>query len=167
MSASEAILRYERGALLGDYARAIFGLLLTGAPLLAVEASSVMTVILGAMAALFAAFGLKTLLRQRTRVMLDDDGVGVQALGLRRLAWAELNGLKLSYYTTRRDRQSGWMQLTLGGPGGRLRFDSALQHFPALVARALEAALARELALSASTRANLAAMNIAIPGVEN
>lgn len=163
MSPSEAILRYERGALLGDYARAAIGLVLTGVPLLAVEASLTMALILGSMAALFAVFGLKTFLRQRTQVILDEHGVAAHSLGLRRLAWAELSGFKLSYYTTRRDRRSGWMQLTLDGQGGRLRFDSALGHFPDLVGRAVEAALARELALSPSTRANLAAMNIALP----
>lgn len=163
MSESPGILRYARASVLADYFRSGAGLILTGAPLLAVEASTTMTVILGSMALLFAAFGIKTILRQRTQVTLDDRGMEMRVLGVRRLDWTDLSALKLAYYATRRDREAGWMQLTLRGPAGRLRIDSTLSQFDRIVERAVQAATERNLAMTAATRANLASMNVILP----
>lgn len=166
MSEAQGLLRYARGSLLGDYARSGIGLALTGVPLLAVEASLTMTVILGGLAALFAVFGVKTALRQRSQVILDERGVELRSVVSRRIDWAELTGFKLSYFATRRDRQAGWMQLTLAGPAGKMRLDSTLDQFGLVVERAVQAAVARGLTVSPSTRANLAFMNVALPEPE-
>ena len=44
--------------------------------------------------------------------------------------------MKLAYYSTRRDRKSGWMQLELGAGGARVRLDSRIAGFDRLVRRA-------------------------------
>lgn len=74
--------------------------------------------------------------------------------------WDELSVLQLRYYSTRRDRGDGWMQLKLRGADGSLRIESALSDFDAVVARAAGAAEHRGLALNESTRANLATLGI-------
>ena len=167
MSETTGILRYARASVLADYFRSGAGLILTGAPLLAVEASATMTVILGGMALLFAAFGVKTILRQRTQVALDDQGVEMRVLGVRRVDWSDLSGFKLAYYATRRDRTSGWMQLTLDGPAGRLKLDSSLNQFERIVEQGAQVAIERKVTLSAATRANLASMNVILPEAES
>lgn len=163
MSEIPETLRYARASVLADYFRSGAGLTLTGAPLLAVDASTTMAVILGSMALLFAAFGVKTILRQRTEVTLDDRGVEMRVLGVRRVDWEDLAAFKLAYYATRRDREAGWMQLTLGGSARRLKIDSHLSRFEQIVERGAQAASERKLTLTAATRANLAAMNIIQP----
>ena len=166
MSEAETILRYSRASILADYARAGIGVLLTGAPLLAVEANITVIVILGGLATLFALFGIKTYFRQRSIVRLDNRGVAlIGPLGLR-IDWAQLSLYKLAYYATRRDRQSGWMQLTLGQGKRRLKIDSTLDQFARLVEQAGLAAIARRVELSVATRANLAALNIVLPEAE-
>jgi hypothetical protein len=157
-------LRYRRGAILADYARAGVGGLLTGVPMLFVAGSPATLAVLGVLTALFALFGFRTVIRHLTVVTLDGEGIAVRGGLGGGFAWRELEQLKLGYYTTRRDRQGGWMQLSLLGGGRRLKFDSSLEGFDRLVRQSVTAALANDVSLSDATRANLASMDIAVPG---
>ncbi|MBM3572175.1 MAG: hypothetical protein FJX52_07405 [Alphaproteobacteria bacterium] len=76
------------------------------------------------------------------------------------LEWPLIRDLRLRYYSTRRDRTQGWMQLRLDGPGGALSFDSHLEGFDDLVRRAAAAARTAGLKLSAATLDNLGALGI-------
>lgn len=156
-------LKYRRPALLGDYLRAACGALLTGVPMLFVAGSPATLAILGGLTVLFVLFGLRTLVRHSTSVMVSPAGVRAQGLLGGEIAWDDLDQVKLGYYTTRRDRQGGWMQLTLRGRGRRLKFDSSLEGFDRLVRQAVRAADANGLELSGATLANLASMNIPAP----
>jgi len=160
-------LKYRRNALAGDYVRAGIGALLTGVPMLFVGESPATLAVLGGLTALFALFGFRTFLRHQTKVALSPDGVEARGLLGGRIAWRELDQLKLGYYTTRRDRQGGWMQLTLRGGGRRLKFDSSLEGFDRLARQAATASIANNLELSGATMANLAALNIALPADGN
>ena len=151
---------YPTRALAGDYARAGIGLLVTLGPLLFVPASPVMMVILGGLAALFFAFGARTALRQWTVVRMDDAGIAADGLLRAQIAWSELEGLALAYYSTRRDRTRGWMQVTMKGRGSRLRIDSTIDGFSDIVRTATRHAEQRGLGLSPATMGNLAAMGI-------
>jgi len=115
------------------------------------------------LAAVFAFFGVRTLLRSYNEIELSETGVKIRGVLGGAIAWQQVNGMKLGYYTTRRDRQGGWMQLMLQGGGKRLRFDSTLEGFDRLVRRAVRAATANGVALSSASLANLAAMDIAVP----
>ena len=66
--------------------------------------------------------------------------------------WSELDRLKLSYYSTRRDRRGGWMQLDLAPRPGEARIDSRIEASTELVWRSAKAAETRGLALDAATR---------------
>ena len=152
--------RYPARALAGDYARAGIGLLVTLGPLLFVPASPVMMVILGGLAALFLAFGARTVLRQCTVVRLDDAGIAAVGPVRAQIAWKDLEGLALAYYSTRRDRTRGWMQVTMKGRGSRLRIDSTIDGFGDIVRAATRHAERRGLGLSPATMGNLTAMGI-------
>jgi hypothetical protein len=81
--------------------------------------------------------------------------------------WGRIDRLKLSYFSTKRDRSDGWMQLSVGSTGGRtVRLDSSLDGFHDIVERAARAAQASGLPLSDATRANLKAMGISVTGQE-
>lgn len=152
--------RYPARALAGDYARAGIGLLVTLGPLLFVPASPVMMVILGGLAALFLAFGARTVLRQCTVVRLDDAGIAAVGPVRAQIAWKDLEGLALAYYSTRRDRTRGWMQVTMKGRSGRLRIDSTIDGFRDIVQTATRHAERSGLGLSPATMGNLTAMGI-------
>jgi hypothetical protein len=154
---------YPSSAMVGDYLRAAVGLVPVGLAFATVPVGSVPAVLLGGFAALFGAFGLRTVLRHGTSLEVTD--TGLRARGLRRaeIAWAELDRLRLAYYSTRRDRRSGWMQLDLGAGRSRVRLDSRIEGFDRLVYRAAEAAAERGIALNDSTLANLESLGIRLP----
>ncbi len=155
-----SVYRYPLKSVIGDYLRAGVGMAFTFGPLAAAETSPVATALLAGFGGLFLLFALRTGLRHRCRVELSD--AGVSALRIRRstLDWAGLTDLVLRFYSTRRDRSRGWMQLTLKAPGRALRFDSSLEGFDELITRAAQAAQAKGLALSPATQANLRELGV-------
>ena len=75
--------------------------------------------------------------------------------------------MKLSYFSTKRDRSGGWMQLVVGSAGGRaVKVDSSLDGFYDIVERAARAAESRGLELSRTTRSNLRSMGIFVADQE-
>lgn len=155
--------RYPPRALLGDYLRAGGGLAITAGPALFLPTATPVTVILGALAALFGIFGLRTALRQFTVVEMSDDTIAVAGPGGKRLAWRDVRGLRLDYYSTRRDDRSGWMQMKISGPGGQIRVDSALDGFARLAGEAMDAAAAHGIELTGTTRGNFHALGVPPP----
>ena len=165
MSSSD--LRYPRRTLWADYARAGSGVVLCGAPLAVADVNRWVALLLGAGLALFALFLGRTVLRHLTRFRLGADTLCADGPGGSIVEWARLDRLTLGYYSTKRARSAGWMQLTVGSSGSRLvRVDSSLEGFHDIVERAAEAAQQRDVELSAATRANLRAMGISVSGQE-
>jgi hypothetical protein len=68
--------------------------------------------------------------------------------------------MRLAYYSTRRDRREGWMQLDLRSGWSRLMIDSRIEGFTELVMASAKAAERRGLALDAATSVNLEALGI-------
>jgi len=160
-------LRYPRATLWADYIRASAGVLLCGLPLLLLEVNHWLAVVLGAGLVLFAVFLARTALRDRTRYLLASDTLCADGPAGGVVEWNRLDRLKLSYFSTKRDRSAGWMQLTVGSAGGRaVKIDSSLDGFHDVVERAAAAASSTHLALSQATRANLRAMGITVAGQE-
>lgn len=155
--------RYDRRVLRGDYLRAGFGVLLTWGPLLIVEAAPIMVYILSALGGIFAVFGIRTLIRQMTTIEVSGEGIRAKGPAGKGVSWDELNAMKLAYYSTRRDRQKGWMHLTLKAGGRKLGIDSSIDGFERIAEAALDAATRRNIVLSGVTRANLDALGLA-PG---
>jgi len=154
--------RYRPKDLFGDYARAAAGALICLAPVVFVGSNGV-TLGLAAVGLLFVVFGLRTALRQVTEIVVDEQGVAAMGPLSRRIEWEAVRRVKLSYYATRRDRQGGWMHMTLSGQGGTIRLDSALEGFDDIARRAGRAALENKAELSETTRANFAALDIILP----
>jgi hypothetical protein len=164
---SSVDLRYPRETLLADYARAAIGSALCGLPLLALDVNRWLAVILGGGFLLFALFFVRTALRQRTRYVLGPDTLCADGPAGRLVEWNRLDRMKLSYYSTKRDRTGGWMQLTVGSTGGRaVKIDSSLEGFHDVVERAARAAETAGVDLTIATRTNLKAMGITVTGQE-
>lgn len=149
-------LRYHARAINGDYARAGVGLALTLGPLLATGATGAAAYVLGVLAALFFVFGLRTWHRHRMTVHVDDQGVSTHGIWRATVRWQAVTRVKLSYFSTRRDRQKGWMQLMLRGDGATIRLDSELGDFDAVVGHTAHMLNARGLAVSEASAANFA-----------
>jgi hypothetical protein len=160
---------YPTSAMLGDYIRAAAGFFPTSAILATIPAGMVGAIVLGGFAALFAVFGIRTALRHGTHLEVTD--AALRASGLLRtcIPWSELDRMKLSYYTTRRDGRGGWMQLELRSGWSTLRVDSRIEGFPELVGASARAAERRGLSLDPATSVNLQALGVrfrvVVPGL--
>jgi hypothetical protein len=150
-----SVHRHTVRTLAPDYARSAAGLALAGGPLPFLSLAPVPAWILAALAALFAAHGLRTALRQATRVVCDADGIEAHGLGTRRIPWNRLRALRLRHFSTRRDGAGGWMQLVLRGPACTIRVESTIVGFEEIVSCATVAARVGGLDLPAATLGNL------------
>ncbi|HVJ53675.1 MAG TPA: hypothetical protein VM689_14500 [Aliidongia sp.] len=156
---------YPRAALLADYARASVGLVLATMAIL-LPLHWILATGFGAVAALLLFFGARTLVRQRSRIEISPDGIALIGPFGRRIAWTALDGFRLRYFSMRRDRKLGWMELLLEGGGKRIAVESQIQGFEDIVTAAAEAAGARRLALDEASETNLAAMGVAVPRLD-
>lgn len=153
-------LRYARATLYADYARTGFGILVFAGLPLAFHPALPVTVGCAVVALLFAAFGLRTLRRQLTEYRLSEEALEMVGPFGARIGWQDLNKVSLRYYSTRRDRGRGWMQLTIKGQGCSVRMESTIDRFDEVAERAARAARERGLALDRTTLDNLAHLGI-------
>ncbi len=165
---SSADLRYPRQTLLADYFRAGTGAVLCGLPLAVIEVNHWVALVLGAGFVLFAVFFVRTALRQRTRYVLGPDTLCADGPAGTLVEWSRLDRMKLSYFSTKRDRSDGWMQLAVGSAGGRLvRVDSCTRGLSTILSNGRRARPRTVgLPLSVATRANLRSMGISVAGQE-
>ncbi len=163
MNEAVARYRYPPRALVGDYLRSACGLILTAGPLFLGDILLSVRIILIVVAFLFLAFGLRTFVRQAVTVEMRDRGILVRGPLGRGIEWRDLDDMRLSFFSTRRDRETGWMQLRLSAGKTRIRLDGALDGFREIAAAATEAARARKLELNAATVENLMAIGIKPP----
>ena len=153
----EVELAYRRLPLLADYFRGWAGLGLAALPLITMTPSWPVTLCLLVLIGLFVGFLVQTWRRQHSRVLLLPTGVSVIGDGQRRLAWRDLDGLRLRWFGSR-GQGRGWLELELRGGGVRLVVTSALDRFDDVVAEAVQAANDRGLPLEPITRANVEAL---------
>jgi hypothetical protein len=154
---------YPVSAVLGDYARSLIGLALV-LPLVLVSASRFVVVPCLGIALLFLAFGGRTLARQLRRIEMDEAGIDAIGPFPKRIDWSRLEDMRLAYFATRRDGERGWIELALRAGKCRLKVDSRIENFRAIVDHAARAARRRQVKLNQATAANLVALGIAPDG---
>lgn len=151
------VLRYPPGTLVGDYLRAGAGVGV-GVGVLAVNPTSwPLLLVFGGVAGLFGVFGARTAERHITRVGVDSREIARAGLGTRRIAWDSIDRVRLRYYGTRRQQrgEGGFYQLTLGGDGAKMVFESNLEGFDFLVWRAAKAARENRVSVDPGTAGNM------------
>ncbi|MDF2367716.1 hypothetical protein [Sneathiella sp.] len=154
------VFTYPRKSLLGSYIRAFFGIVGTLVPLLLLNPISVIVYLLVFLLCAFILYGLRAIFRQFTRFEVSGAGIIMSGPVERRIKWEELDGFNLNYYSTRRDREAGWMHLKLKGGGVRLSIDSTIGGFEELVERAARAAAENGLVPDRNTVRNMQALGI-------
>jgi hypothetical protein len=154
--------RYPWRALGLDYAGAVAGLAVTLGPLGLVRLAAPVAWVLTAAAVLFLVYFGRTVCRQLTHIELDEAGIRATgpAVGLLSAAirWEDLRLLRLDYYSTRADREGGWMQLKLADGQRTIRIDSDLDGFAQVAALAAREASRLGIAIDPATLNNLQAL---------
>ena len=162
--------RYQFSALRGDYIRSAAGLVLTGLPLLVAGGALIPSLILGALAATFCVFGIRTWLRQSSTVRIGPEAIRLHRFSHsdpgKTIAWDAVDTVKLAYYSTRRDKAQGWMNLKIRGDGHVIIVDSMIDGFDDVSLVAAKAAVDRGLMLNDTTVRNFAALGIIIDCID-
>lgn len=152
--------RYHRRDLSADLLRVVLGIAACVTPMFFIEAGATASYVLGIFASFFGLFGLRTLMQSRTVVTLDDSGISATGLSNTHIPWDSLDTLKLSYFSTRRDREAGWMQITLRGKGRRIAVHSTLEGFEEVCQLGFQAARKNDIELTDATARNLAVIGL-------
>jgi len=152
--------RYDRGAIMGDFLRGGFGLLLTGGSVLFMPMVAWLAVAFTGFAVLFGVYLFRTWLRSASVIEVDESGIRATGPFGREVRWDALDRMELRYFATRRDKEGGWMQLRLHGGHAQISAESSLDGFEAVATRAATAAERNRLALSDITRENLRALGV-------
>lgn len=157
-------LRYPPKALMGDYLRSAAGLFVGLGVLAVVPPGPVTMAIFGSLAALFAVFGLRTAHRHSLRVAVSDAAIACRGATTKVIPWNELSTVKLRYFGARKSKWrplgSGFMQLTLKGKDAAMTFESSIEGFDWLAARAAAALSANGHRLDPATVSNLIELGI-------
>src|SRR5690625_1134583 len=156
------VYRYPPARLIPDYLRAGLGGAFCLAILSAAAPGPFAAWIFGLLAAVFILFALHIAQLQLTRVQLDDQGISMRKLFTRRLQWEQLEGMRLRYFASRRQRRqgSGAIQLTLRARKEKMTLDGQIEGFRDILWHALREAQRRGLTLDPITSDNLLAIDL-------
>ncbi len=155
------VYRYPFNRILGDYLLGGSGAAMSGGLTALAPTIPFVLIFFGGLTGLFLLYTIRTAIRHRLRVAADAKGIRVTGGWVRSLKWDEVEGVRLRYYSTRRNRKNGWMTLKLHAGHRGLAVDSYLDGFEVLARRAAEAARERHLELDPATYSNFAALEIA------
>ncbi|MCP4048610.1 MAG: hypothetical protein GY732_21750 [Gammaproteobacteria bacterium] len=144
------MLQYPKGTFRWDCLRGFSGLSLASVLFLLGSPGVFVSVVLAGLAGLFLVFLYNAWRRTGQSFELGEDHLQRKPDG-RSIHWSDLSDLSLAYYTTRRDQQAGWLELTLIADAQTIRIDSRLTGFNDLLQRALRAAGDNHLELSPAT----------------
>lgn len=157
-----SVHRYPPHTLAGDYLRAGAGFGLTIVTLLTFAPPLVISLVFALFAGLCVFFLIRTVDRHRTVVSLGADGISLSG-GWQpaKLNWADLKSLRLDYYSVKRDKRDGWMQLTVASEiGSPIKIDSRIEDFLLILREAARAAKTNQVVLNRITLSNLSALRI-------
>lgn len=153
--------RYPVSSLRGDYFQAGIGMSITGLLLIGASSVPVMFVIIGSLFALFAGFGIKTWSKHMTLIQIEPDGLQIFGLRRRQVSWEDLSGAKLRFFTVKRDRDAGWMELTLFTDKGKVKIESSIDGFNEIAASVAKTVESKNVVIDETSVENFNAIGIA------
>jgi len=153
---------YPLSALISDYMRGGIGTLLTLPLILFVPMHPIMFWIFLCLSLIFMAYTARTGFRQLTWFELEGPDLTRHGPRQAHLSLETLTEFKLRYFSTRRDRENGWMQLTLKAQGASIVIESTLDGFDQLVEVASHHAAQSAVDVDDTSLSNLNAMGISL-----
>jgi|OM-RGC.v1.017658580 hypothetical protein len=154
-------LRYDRMSVIGDILRGGVGGVIVLAPVASLALHWAMQGILIGLGLLFWWFALRNTMRLQTRVDLLEDSIIIDGISREQLHWRELTAVHARYFSTRRDRSDGWLQLTIEGHNRqKMVIDSAIMDFDQLAEHVAYHAQRQGLEIDVVTAENLTAIGV-------
>lgn len=154
------VCRYPAKSLNHDYMRSGVGFLLTFLPTAIYRPPWPLALMLGTVAVVCAFLIVRTMDKQRTTVLWDDEGVTKRSFSGASFGWDDLTALSLIYYSPKAGASHGWMEVTLKAGPRVIKVDSSLDYFVDMVRRAYQASKSNGVRINDLTVANLRALRI-------
>ena len=152
--------RYPLGRIVADCSLFGGGAVMSGTVLALAPTVPYVILLFGGLTGVFLLYTIRTALRHRLRIAADAEGMSIKGARVRSVKWANVEAVRLRYYSTRRSRKDGWMTLRLKADGRWVEIDSHLEGFETLARLVAEAANRRGLVLDPTTRGNFNAMGL-------
>jgi hypothetical protein len=143
-----------------DLAKSVVGLLICGVIALIPEMLSVITWTAAGLALLFVFYFARTLIRFQSKLYVSEYGIRLSSMrGGTAFAWSELSKFRLRYFSTKRDGNKGWFELTLQAGEAKIVAESTLEGFDDLLEISRDWAKDNNILVDDITRTNLMRMD--------
>jgi len=149
--------RYPARAAYVAGARAFAGIA-GSAVLWGIAGGQIIALISSAAIAIFLTYGVIAVARAKEVLTLLDTGIEVNGWRRRDIQFAQLSAVSLAYYSTRKDGEKGWMELTVKAGGQRLVVESEIDDFGRIAIAIYDAAIERKITLSPPSQRNFAVL---------
>ncbi|WP_417828781.1 hypothetical protein [Thalassospira sp.] len=139
-----------------DLAKSVVGMLICGVIALIPDMLSIIQWTAAGLALLFVFYFARTVIRFQSKIYVSEYGIRLSSIrGGTAFAWPELSKFRLRYFSTKRDGNKGWFELTLHGGDAKIVAESTLDGFDDLLEISRDWAKDNQLLVDDVTRTNL------------
>ena len=154
------MMSYPPKLMAPDLAKSIVGLLICGVIALIPDMLEIIQWTAAGLAFLFVFYFARTLIRFQSKLFVSEYGIRLSSLrGGTAFAWPELSKFRLRYFSTKRDGNKGWFELTLHAGETKIVAESTLDGFDDLLEISRDWAKDNQLLVDDVTRTNLMRMD--------
>lgn len=150
------MLAYPTKAMAPDLAKSIVGLLICIVMAVIPDMLSIIQWTAAGLALLFIFYFARTMLRFQQKIYISEYGIRLSSIyGGTAFAWPELSKFRLRYFSTKRDGNKGWFELTIQAHGAKIVAESSLVGFDELLDISRDWAKDNQILVDDVTRTNL------------
>ena len=154
------MMAYPPKLMAPDLAKSVVGLLICGVIALIPDMLSIIKWTAAGLALLFVFYFARTLMRFQSKLYVSEYGIRLSEIrGGTAFAWPELSKFRLRYFSTKRDGNKGWFELTLQAGESKIVAESTLDGFDDLLEISRDWAKDNHLLVDDVTRTNLMRMD--------
>jgi hypothetical protein len=154
------MMSYPPKLMAPDLAKSIVGLLICGVIALIPDMLAIIQWTAAGLALLFLFYFARTLVRFQSKLFVSEYGIRLSSIrGGTAFAWSELSKFRLRYFSTKRDGNKGWFELTLQAGEAKIVAESTLDGFDDLLEISRDWAKDNQILVDDVTRTNLMRMD--------
>ena len=154
--------KYRISFLLTNYIKASIGIFVSVFPIFILEAAGIIKYFFVLIFAIFILLLIKTIFNQLVTVFISNDSIEIIEFFIkkRKIKWDKVNNFELQYYSTRQDKEKGWMQLKVSDKKNTITIHSAISNFEVIAKKTAYVASKNDITLTNRTVINYKAIGI-------
>lgn len=154
------MMAYPAHLMAPDLAKSVVGLLICGVIAFIPDMLEIIQWTAAGLALLFVFYFARTLIRFQSKIFVSEYGIRLSTIrGGTAFAWPELSKFRLRYFSTKREGNKGWFELSLQAGDAKIVAESTLDGFDDLLDISRDWAKDNQLLVDDVTRTNLMRMD--------